>query len=92
MQNPMGTVFLVALVVLGGAAIAGAKGAKWKAINFGIILGFMAVGVGIGFLIGELGGNSAIGGHAAAPLMILLGCVGALGCFRRNKRRVATGN
>ena len=92
MKNPMGALFLAILVVLGGAAIAGANGGKWKVINAVVIFCCMATGVLAGFLIGALGGNSEIGGHAAAPLMILLGCIGAIGCLVRNKRRLPSGN
>jgi lysylphosphatidylglycerol synthetase-like protein (DUF2156 family) len=83
----MGGVLLLVLLVLSVFAIAGAKGAKWKLVNLLIIMAFMATGIAVGFGLGAWGGNMAIGGHAAAPLMILLGAVGAFGCIRRNKRR-----
>lgn len=83
----MGGFWLLLLVILSAWAIIEAKGAKWKAGNLVIILAFMAGGIGIGFALGTWGGNGAIGGHVASALMILLGCVGALGCVRRNKMR-----
>ena len=84
MYTPIGLLLLVAFTVL---AISTAKGPKWKIINIFIILGFMAVGFGIGALLGLWGGNMAIGGEAAVPLAELLGAVGGLGCWRRNTRR-----
>jgi hypothetical protein len=80
--------WLVALVVLSGWAIIEGQGAKWKVLNLVIILAFMAGGFGIAVALVRIwGGNPEIGGHAAVPLMILLGCVGALGSIRRNKMR-----
>lgn len=78
---------LLAFVAFAVLAIATAKGAKWKALNALIIIGFMATGLGIGALLGVWGGNMEIGGHAAIPLAELLGVVGGLGCWRRNKWR-----
>jgi len=78
---------LLALIAFAVLAIATAKGAKWKGINALIIIGFMAAGIGIGALLGAWGGNMEIGGDAAVPLAELLGAVGGLGCWRRNKRR-----
>lgn len=81
----------VLLVLFSAWAIIGGNGAKRKLLNLVIILAFMAGGIGIGFALGTWGGNAAIGEHAAASLMILLGCVGALGCARRNKMRAKDG-
>jgi hypothetical protein len=83
--NPMGCVFLALLIVLGSMAVIGGKGAKWKLLNLLIIIGFMAAGITIGYALGVWGGNAAVGAHAGAPLM--LGCVGAFGCLRRNRWR-----
>lgn len=83
----MAEFWLILLVALSGWSIIEAKPLKWKFLNLAIILAFMAGGIGIGFAFGAIGSNGAIGGHVAASLMILLGCVGALGCVRRNKMR-----
>jgi hypothetical protein len=80
----MQAIFLLILIGLSVVAIVGGKGAKWKLLNLLIIIGFMAVGLGIGWALGAWGSNMAIGAAAALPLAILLGCVGALGCYRRN--------
>jgi hypothetical protein len=86
-SNPMGVVFLVAMVILSIMAIFGAKGAKWKMLNLLIILGFAAFGLGLGAAAGAWAGNSALGGHIAAAIIFPFGAIGALGCLRRNKRR-----
>ena len=78
----------LALIVLSGAAFVSARGAKWKTTNLGIIFGFMLAGFGIGFLIGRISGDMSIGGHAAASLMLLLGCLAAVGCIVRNRLRL----
>ena len=80
-------ILILALIVLSGAAVAGARATKWKATNLGIIVGMMGVGFGIGFLIGKISDDMAAGGHAATSLMLLLGCVAAVGCIVRNKIR-----
>jgi hypothetical protein len=74
--------WLLGLVVLSIAAAATAKG-WWRLYNLGIILSFMLVGLGIGFVAAAWGRNNALGGHIAASLMVCLGAVGALGCRRR---------
>lgn len=86
-SNSMGALWLLVFLVLLVFAVAGAKGVKWKLLNLLIIMAFMVLGIAIGFGLGAWGGNMAIGGHVAAPLMTLLGAVGAFGCIRRNKRR-----
>ena len=82
--NPANGVFLAVLIGLALLAILGAKEPKWKLINVLIIVGFMALGMLIGFLIG---GNTATGGRLSAELMAPVGAVGAFACIRRNKRR-----
>jgi hypothetical protein len=78
---------LLALVALSVLAIASAKGMKWKLLNLLIILAFMGLGLLIGWGMGMWGKNMEIGALVAIPLACLLGAVGALGCWRRNKRR-----
>ena len=78
---------LLALLVLSVMAVVTAKPIKWKLLNITIVIGFMAAGLGIGAALGAWGQNMEIGGHVAVPLAILLGAVGALGCWRRNKMR-----
>lgn len=83
-------ILILALIVLSGAAAAGGRGAKGKAVNLGIIIGVMAVGFGIGFVIGRISDDMTAGGHAATSLMLLLGCLAAVGCIVRNKLRHTT--
>jgi len=83
----MASLPLILLVICAVLAVAGAKGAKWKLLNVAIIVGFMVLGFGIGWLLGLWGGNMTIGAEAAVPLSLLLGALGGLGCIRRNKWR-----
>jgi hypothetical protein len=76
---------LLLLIALAVLAVIGAKGAKSKILNIAVILGFMAVGLGIGALLGVWGKNNGLGAEFAVPLAELLGAVGAFGCMRRNK-------
>lgn len=80
-------ILILALIVLSGAAVAGGRSAKWKALNLCIVIGVMAVGFGIGFLIGRISDDVTVGGHVATSLMLLLGCLAAVGCIVRNKLR-----
>jgi hypothetical protein len=83
----MGGLWLVALLGLSVMAVVTAQGIKWKLLNSAIILGFVAVGLGIGAAMGAWGRNMEIGALTAIPLAVGLGAVGALGCWRRNKMR-----
>jgi hypothetical protein len=85
--NPMSAVWYLLLIVLSCMAVVGGKGVKWKLLNLLIILGFMAGGIAVAFALGAWGGSGEIAGHLAFVLMPLMGCVGAFGCLRRNKRR-----
>ncbi|HKF53678.1 MAG TPA: hypothetical protein VKB26_15285 [Candidatus Acidoferrales bacterium] len=84
MNSGIGLLLLAAFAVL---AVATSKGLKSKVLSILIIIGFMAVGLGIGFLLGRWGDNNVIGAEIAVPLSELLGAVGGLGCWRRNKWR-----
>jgi predicted RND superfamily exporter protein len=79
--------WLGAFLVLSVMAVVTARGIKWKLLNIAIILGFVAVGLGIGAAMGAWGGNMEIGGLAAVPLAVGLGAADALGCWRQNKMR-----
>lgn len=86
----MATVLLAGLIVVAALAIAGGKGVKSKLLNVIIILGFMSLGLFIGYAAGMWGKNMEIGAEAALPLSISLGLVAAIGCLRRNKTRGRT--
>ena len=69
------------------AAVVTAKGAKWKLINLGVIVGLIFVGLLTGLVAGMWARNNALGVDIALPLAIMLGFVGGLGCYRRNNWR-----
>jgi hypothetical protein len=73
---------LAALIVY---AITGAKGNKTKFFNLFNILGFMALGLVIGYVLGAWGGNRTVGVQTGIALMYLLGLAGSLGRIRENR-------
>jgi hypothetical protein len=77
---------ILGLLVISVWAIASAKGVKGRLLNLLIIVAFMTGGLGIGFLTGAGGGNSAIRDNTAISLMILLGAISGIGCIVRNRR------
>jgi hypothetical protein len=83
----MFVVWLAALVLGAGFAIAGGQGAKWKCLNLLIIVGCMALGFGIGYAAGLGRGNLGSVSGAGLPLAIVLGIVGAFGCMQLNSWR-----
>jgi hypothetical protein len=88
-SNPVGGLFLLLLIVLTVWAIFGAKGAKWKLLNLLIIVAFVGVGLGLGYLAGLWSSNMAIGAHFSVLLATLLGSAAAYVCLRRNGKRSA---
>jgi hypothetical protein len=83
----MELVWLVALVLGAGAAIAGGPGAKGKLLNMGIILGCMGLGFGIGYAAGLGSENMGRVRDAGLSFAFLLGIVASLGCVKLNNLR-----
>jgi hypothetical protein len=83
----MDIVWLAALILGSGFAIAGGQSMKWKLINLLAIVGCMALGFGIGYAAGLGSGNMGRVPNAALPFSMLFGIVGALGCVRWNTQR-----
>jgi hypothetical protein len=83
----MYVVWLAALVLGAGFAIAGGQGVQWKFLNMAIIVGCMALGFGIGYAAGLGRGNLGSVSGAGLPLAIMLGIVAAIGCMRLNSWR-----
>jgi hypothetical protein len=63
----MPIVLLAGLIVVSALAIAGGKGAKWKLLNLIVILGFMGLGLFIGYAAGVWGKNMEIGATRPYP-------------------------
>jgi len=84
----MESVWLVALILGSGAAIAGVSGAKGKMLNIGIILGCMAVGFGIGYAAGLGSENMGRVRDAGWPFAFLLGIAASFGCVKLNTYRM----
>jgi len=80
----MAALWLVALRLGAGFAIATGRGAKWKVLNVLIILGCMGVGLGLGYATGLGSKNFGVIPHAAIPFSIMFGVLGAMVCVARN--------
>jgi len=80
-------VWLSALVLGAGFAIAGGQSAKWKCLNVSIIVGCMALGFGIGYAVGLGSQNLGSVKGEGWPVAMMFGIVGALGCLQLNSWR-----
>jgi hypothetical protein len=83
----MAVLWLAALVLGTGFAIATGQDVKWKLLNILIILGCMGVGFGIGYAAGLGSGNMGMIPHAGLPFSMMFGIVGAMGCVARDTLR-----
>jgi len=84
----MGQLLLGLFVVLAVFAVIKAHETKWKVINFCVILGCCGLGILIGYLLGLWTGDMAHAGQISVHIALLLGCLGALDCLRRNSNRI----
>jgi hypothetical protein len=84
----MNLVWLAALVLGSGFAIAGGHRVKWKLLNVVIILGCMSLGFGIGYAAGLGSENMGSIPNAGLPFSMMFGIVGAFGCVQLNNWRV----
>ena len=84
----MDLVWLVALILSSGFAVAGGQKWKRKLFNLVVILGCMGLGFGIGYAAGLGSKNMGRVPDAALPVSMMFGILGALGCVRWNNWRV----
>lgn len=80
----MAVIWLVALILGTGFAIASGQGAKWKVLNAVIILACMGVGLGLGYALGLGSGNLGFVPNQGLPFAMMFGIVGAMACLARN--------
>ncbi|HKN75651.1 MAG TPA: hypothetical protein VJW94_10775 [Candidatus Acidoferrum sp.] len=80
----MAVIWLVALILGSGFAIASGQGAKWKVLNAVIILACMGVGLGLGHALGLGSGNLGFIPNQGLPFAMMFGVVGAMACVARN--------
>ena len=80
----MEVIWLAALILGSGFAIASGQGAKWKALNAVIILASMGLGLGLGYAVGLGSGNMGFVRNQGAPFAMMFGIVGAMVCIARN--------
>jgi hypothetical protein len=74
----MAALWVVALLLGTGFAIATGRGAKWKVLNVVIILGCMGLGLGLGYAIGLGSKNFGVIPNAAIPFSMMFGVVGPM--------------
>lgn len=80
----MELVWIVALILASGAAIAGGHGVKGKLVNLGIILGCMALGFSIGYAAGLGSENMGRVRDVGWSFALMLGIVASMGCMKLN--------
>jgi len=82
----MAMVWLAALMLGSGFAIAGGQGWERKLLNLVIILGCIGLGLGIGYAAGLGSENMGRVRNVDVPVGMVFGIVGAIGCIQGNKR------
>ena len=82
----MEVIWLAALILGSGFAIASGQGAKWKVLNAVIILACMALGLGLGYAVGLGSENMGFVRNQSVPFAVMFGIVGAMTCAARNTR------
>jgi hypothetical protein len=83
----MYVVWVAALILGCGFAIAGAKNLQRKLINLAIIVGCMGIGFGIGYAVGLGSANLGNVSGEGLPIAVMFGVVAALGCVQLNSWR-----
>jgi hypothetical protein len=83
----MVSIWFAALILGFVFAVAGAKGAAWKLLNLTIIVGCMALGLGIGYAAGLGSRNFGRVSNAAVPFAVIFGVVAATACVAQNISR-----
>jgi hypothetical protein len=80
----MEVIWLAALILGSGFAIASGQGAKWKVLNAVIILASMGLGFGLGYAVGLGSENMGFVRSQGVPFAMMFGIVGAMTCVARN--------
>jgi hypothetical protein len=83
----MTVIWLAALILGTGFAIATGDGAKWKVLNVVIILGCMGLGFGLGYAAGLGTKNFGSVPNEGLPFAMVFGIVAAMACVARNTLR-----
>jgi hypothetical protein len=84
-EGAMDLIWLVALVLGSGFALAGGQKIQGKLFNLLIILGCMSVGLAVGYAAGLGSENMGSVPNAELPFSMIFGIVGAFGCIYLNK-------
>jgi hypothetical protein len=83
-EDAMEVIWLAALILGSGFAIASGQGAKWKVLNAVVILACMGLGFGLGYAMGLGSGNMGFVPGQGVPFAMMFGIVGAMTCVVRN--------
>jgi hypothetical protein len=83
-EDAMEVIWLAALILGSGFAIATGQGAKWKVLNAVVILACMGLGFGLGYAMGLGSGNMGFVPGQGVPFAMMFGIVGAMTCVVRN--------
>jgi hypothetical protein len=83
----MNLVWIIALVLGSGFAVAGAPKPESKLLNLTIILGSMGLGFGIGYAAGLGSQNFGRVTNAGLPIAMMFGIVAAFACVYLNSQR-----
>jgi hypothetical protein len=78
-------IWLAALILGSGFAIASAEGATWKILSAVIILACMGLGFGLGYAVGLGSENMGFVRGQGVPFATIFGIVGAMTCVVRNR-------
>jgi hypothetical protein len=80
----MEVIWLAALILGSGFAIASAEGVKWKILSAVIILACMGMGFGLGYALSLGSENLGFVRGQGVPFAMVFGIVGAMTCVVRN--------
>jgi len=83
----MDLVWLAALILASGFAVASGQTVRWRFVNLAIILVCMSLGFGLGYAFGLGSKNMGRVPDAGLPLSMMCGIVGAFGCIRLSSWR-----
>jgi hypothetical protein len=80
----MAAIWLAALLLSSGFALATGSEVKGKIINVIVILGCMGLGAGVGYAMGLGRGNMWVVPNAALPFAMMFGVLGAIVCVAKD--------
>jgi hypothetical protein len=83
-EKGMPVIWLAALLLGTGFALATGRDVKGKVVNVVIVLGCMGVGLGVGYVVGLGRGNMGMIPNAGMPFAMMFGVLGAMVCVAKD--------